>query len=74
MKSGMVTWYSFFFSGVNTATSFASSFGDKIALLGLKLTSFLYFSGTRHSYSRGIRESFFTKNFYLVDTPTKDGG
>ena len=69
MKSGIVIWYSFFLRGVKTATSLVSSFGDRIALLGAKLTSFLYFSGTRHSYSTGILESFFTRNFCLVDTP-----
>ena len=73
-KIGMLIWYSLILSGVKHAKRLASSFGIKIALDGSNFTSFLYFSGTLHSYSSGILASFLIANFYLVDTPTYDGG
>ena len=73
-KIGMSIWYSLILSGVKHATNLASSFGISIDLGGSNLTSFLYLSGTLHSYSRGMRASFLTANFCLVETPTYDGG
>jgi hypothetical protein len=66
---GMLTAYSFFFRGVKVAVILASSLGKRVALMGLKMISDLYLSGTLHSYSIGILASFLTQNFYLVLTP-----
>jgi hypothetical protein len=38
------------------------------------MTSNLYFSGTFHSISKGILESFLIESFYLLDTPANVGG
>ena len=70
----MLKLYSFFFEGVNVATTLASSLGNKNPFSGSNPTSVLYFSGTFHSNSRGILESFFTPTFYLLDTPANVGG
>jgi hypothetical protein len=59
---------------VNVHTTFDSSFGNRYDLHGSKNTSPLYFSGTFHSYSKGILASFFMLNFCLLDTPVNVGG
>lgn len=66
--------YSFFLRGVNVVTTLVSSLGSKNAFAGSNATSVLYFSGTFHSNSRGILESFLIDNFYLLDTPVNVGG
>ena len=66
--------YSFFLRGVNVVTILVSSLGSKNAFDGSNATSVLYFSGTFHSNSNGILESFLIDNFYLLDTPVKVGG
>lgn len=38
------------------------------------MISNLYFGGTLHSTSKGIRDSFLIESFYLLETPTKLGG
>lgn len=59
----MLTAYSFFLSGVKVAVTLASSLGKRRLLIGAKIISDLYLSGTRHSYSMGILASFLTQNF-----------
>lgn len=72
--TGILSIYSLFFNGVNVLTTLVSSFGRRYALIGSKLTSVLYFSGTFHSNSRGILASFLIDTFCLLDTPVKVGG
>jgi hypothetical protein len=55
-------------------TTLDSSFGNKYDFAGSKHTSPLYFSGIFHSYSSGIRASFFILSFCLLDTPVNVGG
>ena len=59
---------------MKVVTTFYSSLGNKNDFYGSNKTSSLYFSGTFHSISSGILESFFIDNFCLLDTPTKVGG
>ena len=72
--TGIFRIYSFFFRGVKVVSTFVSSLGSKNAFVGSNATSVLYFSGTFHSNSRGILESFLIESFYLLETPVKVGG
>jgi hypothetical protein len=51
-----------------------SSFGIKKDFCGSKKISVRYFSGTFHSYYRGILASFLIDSFYFEDTPVYVGG
>ena len=66
--------YSFFLRGVNVQVTLVSSFGIKNDLAGSKNISVLYFSGTFHSYCRGILASFLIDSFCFDDTPVYVGG
>jgi len=59
---------------VKVAVILHSSFGWRNAFVGANLISFLYFSGTFHSYYRGILDSFLTSTVCLDETPTNVGG